>query len=78
MNEQPNGSANGHTTIVQAGIKLGQSVVHGLAPQFLALIIVNVLFLAGLFWFVDARATHTASVLDQLLRACLANQGIKP
>jgi hypothetical protein len=75
---EPTGNGGGHTTIVQAGIKLGQSVVGGLGPQFLALIIVNVLFLAGLFWFVDARATHTASVLNQLLQACLANQGKPP
>jgi len=69
-----NGNGNGHTTVIQAGIKLGQSVVHSLAPQFLALIIVNALSLGFLFWFVDARARHTADVLNQLLSACLTKQ----
>lgn len=69
----PNGNG-GHTTVISAGIKLGQSVVHSLAPQFLALIICNVLALGFLAWFVDARARHTASVLNQLLQACLKSQ----
>jgi hypothetical protein len=68
----PNG--NGHTTVVQAAIKLGGQVAHSLAPQFLALILVNILFLGILFWFVDARAKHTADVLNQLLSACLTKQ----
>jgi hypothetical protein len=68
----PNG--NGHTTVVQAAIKLGGQVAHSLAPQFLALILVNILFLGILFWFVDARAKHTADVLNRLLSACLTKQ----
>jgi hypothetical protein len=32
---------------------------------------VNGLALGFLFWFVDARAKHTADVLNQLLSACL-------
>ena len=57
---------------------LGKSVVAGLPAQFLALVVINVLFLGGLFWFVDARANHTAEVLNQLLSACLGTQGVKP
>jgi hypothetical protein len=66
----PNGNG-GHTTVVQAAIKLGGQAAHTLGPQFLALIIVNGLALGFLFWFVDARARHTADVLNQLLHACL-------
>jgi hypothetical protein len=69
----PNGT-NGHTTVVQAAIKLGGQAAHTLGPQFLALIIVNGLALGFLFWFVDARARHTADVLNQLLHACLTKQ----
>ena len=69
----PNGT-NGHTTVVQAAIKLGGQAAHTLGPQFLALIIVNGLALSFLFWFVDARARHTADVLNQLLSACLTKQ----
>ena len=67
----PNGGNGGHTTVVQAAIKLGGQAAHTLGPQFLALIIVNGLALGFLFWFVDARARHTADVLNQLLHACL-------
>jgi hypothetical protein len=71
VTSQPAPNGNGHTTAIQAGIRLGSQVVHSLAPQFLALIIVNMLALGFLFWFVDARARHTAEVLHQLLQACL-------
>jgi hypothetical protein len=70
----PNGNGGGHTTVVQAAIKLGGQAAHTLGPQFLALIIVNGLALGFLFWFVDARARHTADVLNQLLQACLTKQ----
>jgi hypothetical protein len=70
----PNGNGGGHTTVVQAAIKLGQSVTHGLGPQFLALVLCNVMALGFLAWFVDARARHTAEVLNQLLQACLTKQ----
>jgi hypothetical protein len=69
-----NGNGNQQTTIVQAGLRLGSQVVHALAPQFLSLLLVNVMVLGVLFWFVDARARHTAQVLNQLLTACLTRQ----
>jgi hypothetical protein len=65
-----NGNGN-HTTVVQAGIKLGSTVVTALSPNFLALICINILFLGTLYWFVDARARHTSELLQQLLTVCL-------
>ena len=59
-------------------VGLGGKLIAGLPAQFLALVVINVLFLGGLFWFIDARANHTAEVLNQLLSACLSNQGTKP
>jgi hypothetical protein len=64
--------------IIGAAESIGKQILSGLPPQFLALVVVNVLFLGGLFWFIDARANHTAEVLNQLLSACLSNQGTKP
>lgn len=71
---------NGDTrpSLVQAGASIASQLVRSLAPQFLALVIVNVIFLAALFWFVDARAEHTASVLNQLLSACLQQKDKAP
>jgi hypothetical protein len=74
MAEAPPNGNGGHTTVVQAAIKLGGQAAHTLGPQFLALIIVNGLALGFLFWFVDARARHTADVLNRLLQACLTKQ----
>ncbi len=57
--------------LIEAGVKLGSQVVHSLAPQFLALLLINAVFLGVLFWFVDARARHTAQLINQLLAGCL-------
>jgi hypothetical protein len=57
--------------ILEAGVKLGSAVVHSLAPQFLALILINGFVLAALFWFVDGRARHTAAIISQLLAGCI-------
>jgi hypothetical protein len=57
--------------IVEAGVKLGSAVVHSLGPAFLALLLVNALVLGLLFWFIDARAQHTVTIVNQLLAACL-------
>jgi hypothetical protein len=71
---KPGNGANGHTTVIQAGIKLGSHVVTSLAPQFLALILVNVLFIGALFWYVDARAKHSVDIIEHLLAQCLKTQ----
>ena len=51
--------------------QVSEATVRALAPQFLALVLLNALFLGVLFWFVDARARHTAALLNQLLASCL-------
>ena len=69
----PHVNGNGNTTIVAAGLKLGHGVVNALSPNFLALILINVLFLGTLYWFVDGRARHTAELLQQMMSVCLQN-----
>jgi hypothetical protein len=51
--------------------KLGSQVVRSLAPQFLALILVNVAFFAAFIWFANKRAEHTVQIMQQLLDSCL-------
>jgi hypothetical protein len=41
-----------------------------LGPQFLTLVVVNMLVLGTFFWFMDARARHTAHIVDKLLESC--------
>ena len=62
------------TSLIQAGLKLGSHVVTSLAPQFLTLCLVVAAFLGVLFWFVDARARHTAELINAILAACLPKQ----
>lgn len=71
----PHVNGNGNTTVIAAGLKLGHGVVNALSPNFLALICINILFLGTLYWFVDARARHTAELVQKLLTACLQNNG---
>jgi len=72
------GNGNGKPTTIGALSSLSEKLVGALPPQFLALVVINVLFLGALFWFIDARANHAAEVLNQLLSSCLSNQGTKP
>jgi len=72
--KSPNG--NGHTTIVNAGVKLGSQLVNSIGPpQFIVLIVLNVILLGFLYWFVSARAEHTADILNQLMSTCLREKG---
>jgi hypothetical protein len=71
----PHVNGNGNTTLIGASLKLGTAVTNALSPNFLALILINVLFLGSLYWFVDARARHTAELVEKLLSACLQNNG---
>jgi hypothetical protein len=57
--------------LIHAGLRLAGHVTDSLGPQFLTLILINAAVLAFLFWFINARAQHTAEVLHQLLSACL-------
>jgi len=63
-------SENG-TGIVGAVSRFSHHVVNALAPQFLALIILNALFFGAMFWYVDARARHSVDIINQLLLSCL-------
>jgi hypothetical protein len=54
--------------------KLAEQAISVLTPQFLAVIILNIIFIGILFWFVDARAIHTAAVMQQLMDACLRSK----
>jgi hypothetical protein len=54
--------------------KLAEQAISALTPQFLAVIILNILFIGILFWFVDQRAQHSMAVINQLLHACLKDQ----
>jgi hypothetical protein len=60
--------------IISAVAHVGSQVVSSLQPQFLALILVNVMFMAAFVWFVDGRARHTVEIIQALLESCLKNK----
>jgi hypothetical protein len=60
--------------IIHAGIKLAGQVSNSLAPQFLALLIVNALMFGGMLYYIGARAEHTMTIINQLLTACLGQR----
>ena len=65
-------NGNGNTTISNTVIKLGSQLVSSIGPpQFIVLIVLNVILLGFLYWFVSARAQHTADILNQLFSKCL-------
>lgn len=62
------------STVITAASKLGNTVVRSLAPQFLALVLINVMFMGVFVWYLDTRANHAAEVIRQLLAACLGGK----
>jgi hypothetical protein len=69
---EPNSTNGGnHVTIVGAAHKLGAQVIHALTPQFLALVLVNIVFMGLFVWYIGARADHAAVVMQRLLDECL-------
>jgi hypothetical protein len=63
-----NGANGNHRGTIS---RLGSQAIRALTPQFLALILLNMLFFAVLFWYLDARAKHSVEVINQLLTSCL-------
>ena len=66
-----NSNGNGRGGVIAS---VSSTLIKALPPHFLLLVIINAAVLGFLFWFIDARAKHTAEVLNQLLSACL-NKG---
>lgn len=62
-------------TLLQAGARVGETVVRALGPQLLAVVLLNMLFAGLLLWYLDARATHTVMLVDKLLTECLRRPG---
>jgi len=58
-------------TLITSLTQVGTQIVSSLTPQLLVLILLNLVFIALLFWFISARAEHTAVVMQQLLDSCL-------
>ena len=58
-------------TLINSLTQVGTQIVSSLTPQLLVLILLNLMFIALLFWFIGARAEHSAAIMQQLLDSCL-------
>jgi hypothetical protein len=52
--------------VTEAAIKIGTTFIQVLPPAFVALAAVNVVFLAGLLWFLNNEATMRNKLLMQV------------
>jgi hypothetical protein len=67
----PDPQDNEGGTILGVAARLGGRLINALAPQYLALILINAIFLGLFVWYIDARAQHAREIMQQLLDACL-------
>ena len=59
--------------IISAVTHVGSQVIAALQPQFLALILVNIMFMGVFIWYIDGRARHSVEIIKTLLDSCLKN-----
>ena len=57
--------------IIGAVESVSNKVLAGLPAQFLALVLINVVFMGAFVWYVDARSRHSVDIIQQLLSSCL-------
>ena len=49
---------------------LGSKLITGLPAQFLALVVINVIVLGGLFWHLDSQLESRERVLMKMVETC--------
>lgn len=51
--------------------RLGQSLISALPPAFIVLVLLNLAFLAVIFWFLDDQLTQRDAMARELFHRCL-------
>ena len=54
--------------------RVGSHIIVSLKTEFLALVLINAIFLGLFVWYINARADHANAVMQQLLDACLQHK----
>ena len=62
---------NGNGGLVGAATKLGQSLIGALPPSFIALMVLNLVFLGLILWFIDDQLDTRMRVLSEIIQRCL-------
>lgn len=58
-------------TVLSTIANIGTQAVGALGPTFLALIMINMIYMGIFYWYVGARAEHANEIIQQLLTSCL-------
>jgi len=61
-------------SVAGAAAKLGTKLIGSLPAQFLMLCLLNLVFIAGLLWFLDEQIKARERVLTPLITACLQHR----
>jgi len=70
LTDEPKQDEHG-SGVVGAVSRVGSQMVHSLAPQFIAMLLANVVFMGAFVWYVNQRAEHSVDVITRLLDNCL-------
>lgn len=55
---------------IKEAAKAVTSIATSLPPSFIALLVINTIFIGGLFWFESHQTTARAQVLEHLIESC--------
>jgi hypothetical protein len=64
---------NGNGNAITETIRLGEGVVKGLPGQFLALCVVNIVFIGGLFWYEGDQNKRRAEMAERVFDTCFTS-----
>jgi hypothetical protein len=71
MSATSNGNGHGNPSTLGAVTRTAARVVDNLPGQFLALVLVNTLYILGLLWFLNAQADRRDRNLSPIIASCL-------
>jgi hypothetical protein len=70
MPPEPNGSNGAHPSTLGVVNSIGGKVVAGLGAPFLALVLLNVIFLSAVFWYEAHQTAGRLEMVAKLIDAC--------
>ena len=65
------GSRNGSKGVIAGAFDLSNRLVSALPPAFLMLVLINALFIALVFWFMDSQSKQRTAMVEKLVDKCM-------
>jgi hypothetical protein len=60
-----------HNSVTSAAASVSKQLINTLPAQFLALILLNVIFVGLLLWFLDDQMTSRILLADKIVTSCM-------